>query len=211
MRTHDVSHVDRRPDVLDEHTRETAQRRSTYGGGPTAVAISEPAPKARVSWGPVWAGLVMTLAVYLVLQLTLIATSLVDLPVEGDADGWWSAGAALSAFLLGGIVAGGTAAWRGTGDGMVHGLVMWAVAIAALLASAALGSGIALGSLDTTQVFEDLSANLDTADPGLAQDAAGWSLFGMLVAAVAAVIGGALGGALGHRDRRFDAYDDRLL
>jgi hypothetical protein len=144
---------------------------------------------------------VITLAMYLILQLALIAVGLVDLPVEGGSDGWWSAAAALVAFFLGGLVAGATAAWRGVGDGMLHGLIMWGLAIAAMLALAALGSGLALGSLDTTSVFDDLTSNLETANPDDAQDAAGWSLLGVCVAAAAAVIGGAVGGALWHRDR----------
>lgn len=174
--------------------------------GPTAVAAITgdltPDQRPRIGWGPLWAGFVLTLAIYLVLQLALIAVDLVGLPVEGGSDAWWSAAAGLVAFFVGGLVAGGTAAWRGVGDGMLHGLIMWALAIAGLLALAALGSGLALGSLDTTSVFDDLTSNLDAANASDAQDAAGWSLLGVCVAAAAAVAGGAVGGALWHRDRR---------
>lgn len=174
--------------------------------GATAVAAvttdSTGERRPRISWGPLWAGFVITLATYFVLQLALIAVGLVDLPVEGGSDGWWSAAAGLVAFFVGGLIAGATAAWRGVGDGMLHGFILWGLALAGLLALAALGSGLALGSLDTTRVFDDLSANLDAPSAGDAQDAAGWSLLGVAVAAAAAVIGGAVGGALWHRDRR---------
>jgi hypothetical protein len=190
--------------LADPTTRTPTATRAAPPSGATAVAIAADATdhrRPRVSWGPLWAGFVITLAMYLILQLALIAVGLVDLPVEGGSDGWWSAAAALVAFFLGGLVAGATAAWRGVGDGMLHGLIMWGLAIAAMLALAALGSGLALGSLDTTSVFDDLTSNLETANPDDAQDAAGWSLLGVCVAAAAAVIGGAVGGALWHRDR----------
>jgi hypothetical protein len=115
----------------------------------------------RIRWSAVWAGLAVALALYLFLQLSLVAAGIVDLSEATSTDAWWSAGAALVAFLIGGVVAGATAVWRGVGDGLLHGIVMWAVGLVALIALAAFGGGIALGSFDTSNVFDQFT----NADP----------------------------------------------
>jgi len=106
----------------------------------TAPIVEQRPIKDLVRWGPIWAGLVIAVGSYLVLQLALVASGLVDLPTNGTEDGLWSAAAALVAFLLGGLTAAATAAWRGVGDGILHGLVMWAVALVVLLALAGVGA-----------------------------------------------------------------------
>jgi len=178
-------------------------REPMVANGDAVVTVVEDRPlKDLVRWGPVWAGLVIAVGSYLVLQLALVASGLVDLPTNGTEDGLWSAAAALVAFLLGGLTAAATAAWRGVGDGILHGLVMWAVALVVLLALAGVGSGIALGSLDTSQIFKDLTSTVNTTrTQSDAQDAAGWALLGLGAALLASVIGGAIGAKLWpHRD-----------
>src|SRR5512137_1290070 len=63
----------------------------------------------RIRWSSIRAGLAVALAIYLFLQLALVATGIGDLAQATSSDAWWSAGAALVAFLVGGIVAGATA------------------------------------------------------------------------------------------------------
>ena len=168
-----------------------------------------------IRWGPVWAGFVVALGTYLFLQLALVAGSVVELAEATRDDAYWSAGAALVAFFLGGVVAGATAMWRGIGHGLLHGLVLWAVGIVALLVLSAVGGGIALGAFDTADVFDRFAADdVDTVQANEdAEDAAGWALLGIGAALAAAAIGGALGAKIWPRrdhdlDDEYDRYDD---
>jgi hypothetical protein len=53
----------------------------------------------------------------------------------------------LVAFFLGGAAAGTSSLWHRANDGMVNGVVSWAVTVTALLALALIGGGALLGSL----------------------------------------------------------------
>src|SRR5687768_6366682 len=97
----------------------------------TVVAVHEEVElprRDRVRWGPVWAGLVVALSTYLLLQLGLIAVGVVELGgTDATSDAVASAVVAVIAFFLGGFTAGATAMWRGVDDGLLHGVVLWAV------------------------------------------------------------------------------------
>lgn len=157
----------------------------------------------RIRWSAVWAGLAVALALYLFLQLALVAAAIVDLSEATSTDAWWSAGAALVAFLIGGVVAGASAVWRGVGDGLLHGIVMWAVGLVALIALAAFGGGIALGSFDTSSVFDQFTnADLDAAaSSGDAEEAAGWAIIGLASALVASALGAIIGSKMWPKRR----------
>jgi hypothetical protein len=69
----------------------------------------------------------------------------------------------------------------------------------------AVGSGLALGSFDTTDVFDDFSLeeiDVDQANED-AQDAAGKALLALSLGLAAAAAGGALGAKLWPRDDAF--------
>lgn len=153
----------------------------------------------RVRWSSIWAGLAVALALYLFLQLALVATGIVDLAETASSDAWWSAGAALVAFLVGGIVAGATAVWRDADDGLLHGIVMWAVGLVALIALAAFSGGIALGSFDTSNVFDQIT-NADTASVSSdAEESASWAIIGLTSALVASALGATIGSKMWPR------------
>jgi hypothetical protein len=155
----------------------------------------------RIRWSAIWAGLAVALALYLFLQLALVATGIVDLSDGTSSDAWWSAGAALVAFLIGGMVAGATAVWRDADDGLLHGIVMWAVGLVALIVLAALGGSIALGSFDTSNVFDQFTnADLDAAAAsGDAEEAASWAIIGLTSALVASALGATMGSKMWPR------------
>jgi hypothetical protein len=156
----------------------------------------------RISWGPVWAGFIITLGTYLLLQLMLITSGLVDL-VEGDpaTAGWWSAGAAVVAFLLGGVVAGAGSHWTKPSDGLLNGIVMWGLALVALLLIGTAGGGIAVGAFDIGNVIDEFTAGVDTQQTvDTTREAAGWTLIGLTVALAASAIGGAIGTTLWPRE-----------
>jgi hypothetical protein len=164
----------------------------------------------RIRWGPVWAGLVVAVATYLLLQVLLIAVGLVEVADAETSDAVWSAVAALVAFILGGITAGATAMWRGVDDGLLHGVVLWALGITALLFIGGVGGGIAVGSIDASDVFDDATSVEDTGQANDdAQEAAGRALTGIVAALVAAGIGGAVGAKLWPSRDDADMYGDR--
>jgi hypothetical protein len=164
---------------------------------------SETNRRDRIRWGPVWAGFVVAIGTFLLLQLALVALGAVTLGQPDTASAWWTAAAALLAFLLGGITAGATAMWRGADDGLLHGVVMWAMGLVALLAFSAIGSGLALGTIDATEVFEGTTAAevQEALDADDTQEAAGRALLGLVAALAAAAVGGVIGAKMWPRER----------
>ncbi len=168
---------------------------------------AETVRRDRVRWGPVWAGFVTAVGSYIFLQLALVTTGIVELGGAAGDDAVASGIAALIAFFIGGVTTGATAMWQGVDDGVLHGIVMWFAAMVAIIAFSAVGSGLALGGLDTTDVFNDFSledVNLDQANND-AEDAAGAALIALTLGLVAAAAGGAVGAKMWPRD---DAYVD---
>ena len=175
----------------------------------------------RVRWGPIWAGLVVALAVNVLLQLALVALGILGLDGEGGLpDGaLLSALAALLAFFVGGVVAGASTMWRDGNDGLFHGIVMWALAVVAVLLLSVLGGGLALGA--ASDAAEDLGIGRDGAsdeeidlesEEGAerAESAAGATLLGLALTLAAAAAGGAIGAKMwpSKRDQRRAAEVD---
>jgi hypothetical protein len=166
------------------------------------------ARRDRVRWGPVWTGVVVAIGVYLLLQLMLVATGAIDLGVAETADAWWTAAAALIAFFIGGLTTGASAIWDRIEDGILHGVVLWAVSIVALLVLSAAAGGLALGALDATGAFDAVTVDLEEGTiEGIetaigaedAEQAASWVLLGLTAALIAAVLGGIAGAKLWPR------------
>jgi hypothetical protein len=163
----------------------------------------------RIRWGPVWAGTVVAVATYLLLEMALLGADLLDADVGGTSalpDGaLLTVLAAAVAFLLGGVVAGASFAWRDAQDGLLHGLLVWAAGIAVFVLLAVLGTGLALGTLGDT---------VDRVRPGFGPDqaaaeneddleeAAGSAALMLGVTAAAAGVGGVVGSKLWPRPRR---------
>ena len=159
----------------------------------------------RIRWGPVWAGIVTAVGMYLILQLGLIASDITDIDGVGTSDAVASGIAALIAFFLGGLVTGASAMWQGIDDGILHGIVMWFAALVAIIVFSAIGSGLALGSFDTTEVFGDVGLeDVDAAEASdEARDAAGRALLVVLLGLAASAAGGAVGAKLWPKDDVF--------
>ena len=159
----------------------------------------------RIRWGPVWAGIVSAVGAYLFLQLALIAIGLVEVGDSARDDAIASGIAALLAFFIGGLVTGATSMWQGVDDGVIHGIVMWFAALVVIIAFSAVGSGLALGSFDTTDVFDDVTledVDVDAANDD-AQEAAGWALLALTLGLMSAAAGGAVGAKLWPKDDAF--------
>lgn len=167
------------------------------------------APRDRVRWGPIVAGLVTALSLFLLLSLLalglgLTAADAATSPDQTDAIG--AAGAIIAAvigllsFVIGGFVAARTSAVAGRGSGAINGFLVWALGIVLILALGAMGVGTLFGAAG--DIFGQIQASgvqpSDVqVDPQAAQDALRNSALAGFVSlalpALAAVIGGVLG------------------
>ena len=208
---HDVQRMGART-ALEERTYTSEVRPA----GITRTVSAGGERRDRVRWGPIWAGLVVALAVNVLLQLALVALGALGLGEEGGGlpeGALLSALAALIAFFVGGLVAGASSMWRDGDDGLFHGIVLWALAVVAVLLLSVLGGGLALGA--TSDVADDLGiggagdgeveVDLES-DEGRerAESAAGATLVGLALTLAAAAAGGAAGAKMwpSKRDQR---------
>ncbi|CCG03111.1 hypothetical protein [Blastococcus saxobsidens] len=166
---------------------------------PTEVSVA-PSRRDRVRWGPVWAGLVVAMPTFLLLQLATLALGLWDVgPADGNSADLWSSINGLIALFLGGLTAAATAVWRGVSDGLLHGILVWALTIVSLLILTLFGGGALLGSLAgvVTDVAGIQQANLPDIAAGevsnVAQSAAAWAVLGLGLSIAAAALGGVVG------------------
>jgi hypothetical protein len=168
-----------------------------------AASVGNEERHDRIRWGAVWTGALTTLATYIVLQLLFFALGWLDLGLNGATGSGTNRAVisgvlALIAFFLGGAAAGASALWHRANDGMVNGVVAWAVTVVAVLALALLGGGALLGSLaDVATQFADLrnaGAGVDVeAATQTARDTAGWAALGLGLTVVASALGGSIG------------------
>lgn len=96
-------------------------------------------PTDRVRWGPIWAGLFIALSTWAVLTVlgAAIGFSMYDAGDSGRAYGVgaaiWGAISAIVSFILGGWFAARTAAVKGENNGVINGVMVWAVGIPLML------------------------------------------------------------------------------
>jgi hypothetical protein len=165
----------------------------------------------RVRWGPIWAGASVVLTVFVVLQLLFFALGWLDLGFNGGSGttaGIVSGVLALIAFFVGGLTAGASTMWRKTNDGMLHGVLVWALSVLGILALALIGGSALLGPLaslvsQAPDAAQNAAQNVNI-DPAQALEAArqtaGWTALGLGLAVGAAALGGISGSKIwpGH-------------
>lgn len=109
-------------------------------------------PRDRVRWGPIWAGLISALSLWLLGNILALGIGLTSVDAgtnPGDAarfSGIIPAILGILAFLFGGWVAARTAAVRGNGNGAFNGFLVWALGTLLALGLAGLGLGSLLGA-----------------------------------------------------------------
>lgn len=172
----------------------------------------------RARWGPIWAGAMITLPVFLVLQSFFFAVGWLDLGI-GTGVGSTAASIisgilALIAFFIGGLAAAAFAMWRGMESGMLQGVLVWTLANVGIIFLTLLGGGALLGSLATavTEVGS-LQQLQGQALPGQvldsAREAAGWSALWLGLTAFTAALGGLAGSKIWPPKRSGQTVDDR--
>lgn len=167
----------------------------------------------RVRWGPIWAGAIVALPTFIVLQTFFFALGWLDLGFDGGgsavATSVVSGILALIAFFVGGLVAGASALWRSTEDGVLHGVLVWALTVVGVIVFALFGGGAVLGPLasllsnaiilEQQQLFgQDPNVNVGQLVQS-ARPAAGWSALFLGLAAGAAALGGVAGSKIWPR------------
>jgi hypothetical protein len=213
------------PSTVDAYTpppRPTQARATSTGSAVEPHADQRvPADRAedrrdRVRWGPVWAGAAVVLTVFIVLQLLFFALGWLDLSLNdrdgsGVARGVVTGVLALIAFFIGGLTAGASTMWRKASDGMLHGVLVWALSVLGILALTLIGGTALLGPLaSVASQTPDAAQAAQNVDPAqaldTARDTAGWAALGLGAAAAAAAIGGVAGSKIWpRRPRREDA------
>jgi hypothetical protein len=161
----------------------------------------------RVRWGPIWAGLLTTLSLFLLLELMAYAFGWLSLSM-GDfmgarrSDAWVGGIIGLISFFLGGLVTGATALVRGPSAGLINGFCLWALGTVFILALTAIGLGSFFGA--SGNIFSQLivwGRGINLGALGMSPDqliasirtGALWSFILMALSACAAMLGGLVG------------------
>ena len=165
-------------------------------------------PRDRVRWGPIWAGLVTAIAIFLLLSAAAVAVAAQVVSTRAGADeaglagGIVSAVIALLAFLVGGYVAARTAGVIGRGYGALNGFLVWALGIVIVLALAAFGLGSLFGaSGDLFAQYQQMGQpQPEGVDPDAVIEGIRNGSLGAFVAMLLPALAAALGGWLGSRE-----------
>jgi len=178
----------------------------------------------RVRWGPIWAGFLCALTSLLILGLLGVAVGLTAINTNtaaatgnvpsgtGTAAAIWGGVSAIIAFLIGGYVAGRTAAVFDRGWGALNGLLVFVLAVPIILWLAGQGLGTVLGTLGNLSTALNLNLGMaqqaaqsaqsaaNAVQPadiaraaGTATTAAWTGIVGMLLGLAAGAIGGYVG------------------
>ena len=178
----------------------------------TAVAAA-PAPavtdygapageRAQLRWGPIWAGLLTALGLFVLLSLLAIAIGLQATPAGGDADADLglvasivTSAIALVSFFMGGFVASWSANLTHPGRSALNGFLVWALWLLLVLLLAALGAGQVFGI--AAELFGPRGLTAPDVDAGdlvpTLRDGAWQTLLALALTAAAAALGGVVG------------------
>ena len=167
----------------------------------------------RVRWGPVWAGVITTFALFIVLELLGVGLGLIS-PTNGNSgvtSGISTLIAGLIAFFIGGWVAESSSGVRGVSSRLLTGFLVWALVTTLILFLSVVGLGTlfgALGAIAGQFAAAGRSVNVGSVNPaqvGNASRIAGWSAFiWLVISALAAMLGSLIGlPRRAHSERRW--------
>jgi hypothetical protein len=195
------------PTGSGEHTGPTERPHTRHVSTEHVTAERSEDRRDRVRWGPIWAGVLAVLTVFIVLQLLFFALGWLDLgfngaPGTGATTGIITGVLALIAFFVGGLLAGASTMWRGAGDGLLHGVLVWALSVLGILAIALIGGSALLGPLAQLAGHAAQSGAQPpnvTIDPAQALNAARQSAGATALSLGLAVAAAAIGGTIGSK------------
>jgi hypothetical protein len=158
------------------------------------IALAVAAPRAIISWSSIFAGALVAMAALVLLSVTAFAAGLEVAPLADAAEprfGTLIASIVTGLFIVIAFGAGGiTAVWAAglvePGPAILHGFLVWALALLLLLTLIALG----LGGLGATTAFLGAGFKPGTIDEF---ERAGWAtVLALALGAGSAVLGGVL-------------------
>jgi hypothetical protein len=159
------------------------------------VAVVATRPRSVVSWSSILAGSLVALATLVLLSVAALAAGLELADIRGNEDPRFGATVAsvltglfiIIAFGAGGLTAVWAAGHTEPGPAILHGFLVWALALMLMLGLVALGLGGGFGELGRF-----FGANFDPADVE-AFETAGWgAALGLALGAGSAILGGLL-------------------
>jgi len=166
--------------------------------------------QTSLKWGPIWAGLLTALGLFILMTLAAIAVGLQAAPGADEGDAAMVAGIvtgliALVAFFIGGFVSSWSAELTDNKRSLLNGFLVWALFLMLLLILAAFGAGSIFGA--ATNLLGDVSVNVPdvnvTPEDAIAgaRESAWGSLLALALTAAAAALGGVVGAhdAVRHR------------
>lgn len=194
-------------DVAHEHiANDTASGSPRTGGSLVATddywTTGTIPDRTQLKWGPIWAGLLTALGLFVLMTLAAIAIGLQAAPGTDAGDVALVAGIAtgliaLIAFFIGGFVSSWSANLSDNGRSLLNGFLVWALFLVLLMILAAFGAGSIFGA--ATNLLGDVAVNVPEVDVTPAEALAGaresaWSsLLALALTAVAAALGGVVG------------------
>lgn len=172
-------------------------------------------PRDRIRWGPIIAGMLSALTVFVALSVLGAAIGATTLYANGTgsantnhygvAAGIWGAVSALIAFFIGGFVAAKTAAVGGEGNGWINGVMVFVASLPLIIWLTSQGAGSLFGALGNN-IYDLRNLVTNTYSDQAARDAAVSNarngLWWTLVAILVGLIASGLGGLVGHRGER---------
>lgn len=188
------------PEYQEREVRREVTPPPAAGAVQTSAAAVTPARNA-VQWGPVWAGLIGTFAIFMLLETLAAGIGLVTTNDSGT--GAWVTGiVALIAFFVGGWIAQVTSVVRGSQAGILNGLMVWALGTVLFFLLSLFGLSALFGAIGSvvSQFFavSRTIGNVTTVVVATNASAAGWgAFFTLLLTAILAAIGGWVGDRMG--------------
>jgi hypothetical protein len=208
-----------RADIRAMPTERPDIRERELPGRPEVRTVTNPVyledERDRIRWGPIIAGFFTAMTTLLVLNVLGLAIGLTAVsprafpgqagfpPDVATMSAAWAAIATVISFLLGGLVAGRTAAVVDRGMGALNGALVFVVAIPVTLWLAGQGIGTVLGGLAAfareldVVVTMPAPGSMSSADVALIAAQVRDGALGVLVALALGLAAAGLGGALG--------------
>jgi hypothetical protein len=164
----------------------------------------------RIRWGAIFGGGVLALALLALLSTLWFALSYgSEVTVVRDNLAWYIGISAVGCLFIGALLAGRVSGVPGAGTGVVHGLVIWALLLIAIVS---IGAPSVLNLFNVGRIADGVGTNGSLVAQGV--DGALWASFwSILLAFGAAGVGGGLGGAMTPSRRasyRNTVVDDRI-
>jgi hypothetical protein len=155
-------------------------------------------------WGPIWAGLLTAIGIFVLLTLLAVALGLQAAPGTEELEDMGFVAVlvtsviALVAFFVGGFIATWTSGVSDAGRSLVNGFLVWALWLVALAVISAFGIGTIAGAMG--QLFGEIAAPSAEVEVEELVDMLRTSSWQSFLALALTALAAALGGVVGARE-----------